>query len=491
MKSVKNIIALDCGNSSIRVVLGRYDGEKIITEVISQTPHDMVCALDYYYWDILRILEIFKNGLKRALEIVERVDSIGVSTWGIDFALYGSSGSMLQNPLSYRNTIGQKYLSSLSDEEKDDMFYETGILCDKINSIYMLRGIKEMMPDIFNTADKLLMVPDIINYMLTGKMVNEPSEFSTTQLLRSSDKKISEKICSSFDIPTKLFSSLGRHGEIIGYLLPYIKRELNIDYDIPVICTPSHDTASAVMAIPASEEVFPFISSGTWSLIGTEIGEPIITREVKESNLTNEVGAFNRITLLKNSAGMFIIQKIKKEYEEDTGMESTWDELDRLSENYKGIIPLFDVNNNRFFNPKHMGQEIWNYLLETRQVKGNLDWGIIIKSVHESMACCYAVTISSLEKILCRKFSSIYIAGGGSRNVMVNHLAAKRTGKKVIACSKESTSLGNIGAQIKYFEKDIDLSGIRRILSNSIDIREYVEEYDDPGLTERYTSLSS
>jgi sugar (pentulose or hexulose) kinase len=439
----------------------------------------------------LRILDIFKNGLKKALEIVGRIDSIGVCTWGVDFALYESNGHMLQNPLSYRNTIGQKYLGCLSDEEKDSMFYETGILCDKINSVYMLRGIKEMMPDIFNAADKLLMVPDIINYMLTGKMINEPSEFSTSQLLRSSDKKISKKICSSFNIPEKLFSPIGRHGEIIGYLLPHIKQELNIDYDIPVICTPSHDTASAVMAIPASEDVFPFISSGTWSLIGTEIEEPMITKEVKESNLTNEVGAFNKITLLKNSAGMFIIQRIKKEYDAYTGVESTWDELDKLAGDYIGPTPLFDVNNNRLFNPKHMGQEIWNCLLETKQAKGNLNWGIIIKAVHESMACCYAVTISSLEIILGRKFKSIYIVGGGSKNVMVNLLTAKRTGKKVITCSKESTSLGNNGAQIKYFEKDITISGIRKILSNSIDIREYVEEYDNPGLTDSYSSLSS
>lgn len=489
MDNVKNIIALDCGNSSFRLVLGQYDGKHIKTEIIMQIPNDMVRVFDYYYWDFLKIFSYFKQGLKKVVERGYKIDSIGVCTWGIDFALYDKRGNMLNNPLSYRNTIGNQYLERLNLGQKKDLFFDTGILCDKINSLYMLNGMRDHFPEIFSTADKILMIPDIINYMLTGKMVNEPSELSTTQILNSQTRKISKKICEQFSIPTSMFNPIGKHGLAIGNILPYIKEEIGVDYDIPVICVPSHDTASAVMAVPTEDERFVFISSGTWSLIGTELDEPIINEKVLESGLTNEVGAFNKITMLKNSTGMFIIQRIKKEFDEVMGAEHTWDELDEIAKQYTGNAPLFNVNSDCFFNTRHMGKEIWNYLIKTGQVSGEINWGAVIKSVHESMACSYAQTIQDIENITGENFSSIYIVGGGSKNVMVNELTAKRTGKKVIACSKESTSLGNIAAQLKYFVPDITVKGIRKILRDSVAVREYVTDFEDNSMVETYSKL--
>ena len=489
MSRVKNIISLDCGNSSYRVVLGKYDGENISTEVIAQESNSMVQKQDYYYWDLHKIFNFFKRSLKKVLQNVDRVDSIGICTWGVDFALYDEEKNMISNPLSYRNTIGEDILKDLSQKEKNEMFYETGILCDKINSIFMLKGIKDKMPENFNRADKLLMIPDILNYMLTGVMINEPSELSTTQILSSMTKDISLDICNKFEIPSSLFSEIGKHGETIGNLLPCIKDELGIDYDIPVICVPSHDTASAVVAIPTKEDNFAFISSGTWSLIGAELEKPVVTKEVLESNLTNEIGAFNKTTILKNSAGMFIIQRIKKEYDEMTNRDNSWEEINKIADMYVGDVLLININNIRFFNPVHMGKEIYNYLIETNQIQGEFDWSAVIKAVQESMACCYAQTISSLENVIRKEFDEIYIVGGGSKNIVVNRLTAKRTGKKIIVCSKESTSLGNIVVQIKHFEKNISLKDMRDIVKKSIDLEEYQIEKEDNGIVEKYSKL--
>ncbi|MPM97424.1 Rhamnulokinase [bioreactor metagenome] len=344
------------------------------------------------------------------------------------------------------------------------------------------------MPDLFSIADKFLMIPDILNYFLTGIMINEPSEFSTSQLMDVRTKKISPETCKKFNIDTKLFSEIGEHGKTIGNVRKNILEEIEIDYDIPVICVPSHDTASAVTAIPTQEDSFVFISSGTWSLIGTELDEPKINDDTLNARLTNEVSAFNKSTLLKNSAGMFIIQRIKQEFDAAMNRTSTWDELDELADLCQGDIPLFNVNDIRFFNPYKMSEEIWRYLLETNQVSGQLDWGTVIKSVHESMSCSYAVTIEDLEKALDKEFHSVYIVGGGSKNIAVNNLTAKRTGKKVIACSKESTALGNIATQLKAFDESMTLKKIRKIITNSISVKEYTAEKDSE-IVERYRTL--
>ncbi|MEL7656226.1 MAG: rhamnulokinase family protein [Bacillota bacterium] len=486
---IKNLVGLDCGNSSFRVLLGKFDGQTITTEVIDQIPNDMIRVGDYFYWDILKIFEGFQSSLKKIARKVDKIDSIGICTWGVDFALFDQSGNMIGNPLSYRNDIGEIYLSRLTEVQKKEMFQKTGIVCDKINSIYRLAAMKDLMPDMYSITDKILMVPDILNYFMTGIMVNEPSELSTTQIMSAKSREICSDICEEFGISENLFCKLGKHGEQIGLVRKSILEEIGVSYSIPLICVPSHDTASAVVAIPAQEDDYIFISSGTWSLIGTEADDPIINDIVLEAALTNEVGAFNKITLLKNSAGMFIIQRVKKEYDSNMDKISTWDELNELAELYQDEIPLININHSRFFNPAQMSDEIWDYLNETGQVEGEFNWGIIIKAVYESMACCYAVTVEQLEKAVSKHFDSIYIVGGGSKNTMVNKLTAKRTGKKVFACGQESTALGNIAAQIKAFDNNMDLKRIRKVIENSITVVKYSECQEGTEMIQRYKKL--
>lgn len=489
MSSTKYMVGLDCGNSSFRILLGEYDGNTIKTQVIEQIPNYMIRVGDYYYWDLLRIFQGFKVCLKKIARQVEKIDSIGICTWGVDFALFDELGNMLSNSLSYRNNFGEKALKALTDEQKKAMFEKTGILCDKINSVYLLRAMKDEFPQMFSVADKILMVPDILNYFMTGVMMNEPSELSTTQLMSSKTREISEQACELMEIPKELFCEIGTHGKTIGNVRKSILEEIGVDYDIPVICVPSHDTASAITAIPTSEEDFIFISSGTWSLIGTELDEPIINDDVLNASLTNEVGAFDKITLLKNSIGMFIFQNLKKEYEHETISKISWDEFDLLANDHIGQIPLFNINNTRFFNPISMSKEIWEYLKETNQASGELNWGTIIKAVQESMACCYAITIEDIERVIDKKLERIYIVGGGSKNVVVNELTAKRTGKKVVACSKESTALGNIATQICAFDDTMNLKKIREVIANSSTNKEYSFKQEGLEVVERYRQM--
>jgi sugar (pentulose or hexulose) kinase len=337
----------------------------------------------------------------------------------------------------------------------------------------MLLGMRRVMPEICAAGDKLLPVPDALNYMLTGELRNEPTELSTTQLMNVATGAVSEEVCAFFGIKPSLFSPIGVHAERIGFLESGIREELGIDYEIPVVCVPSHDTAAAVLAIPAEEREFAFISSGTWSLIGTELEKPAITEAVLNAGLTNEYGAFGRITLLKNSMGMFMLQRIRAEYEAVTGRETAWEEITALMDAHSGEMPLIDVNADAFFNPPNMSRAVWDRLLDSGQAAGDIKWPLLIAAVYNSLARSYGQAVRDTEKATGRSFRRIYILGGGANNERLNQLTADRSGKEVVACDPESTALGNILCQIKYFDKDLSVEDLRGIAGASIRTKRY------------------
>lgn len=488
MSDIKTMVALDCGNSSFRIVLGQYKAGKMESTVIDQIPNSMTKIGEYYYWDMLHIFNEFKASLKKVASTYEKIDSIGICTWGVDFALFDKDGHMVSNPLSYRNVIGEQVLSKLNEEEKTKMFYDTGILCDKINSLYMLSGMKERFPQIMSIADRCLMVPDILNYFMTGEMLNEPSELSTTQLMDARTRTVNKAVCEKFGVDKDLFGQIGEHGKKIGNVKADILEEIGVDYDIPVICVPSHDTASAVAAIPAVKDQFGFISCGTWSLIGTELEEPICNEQVIKANLTNEVGAFGKITLLKNSAGMFIVNQLKKEYDFLRGEKVAWDEISKLAEE-SDTHAVIDLNAPEFFNPTSMSKAVWKYLLDTDQVSGELQWGVLFKTFYESLACCYAATIKDVENITGKTFEKVYIVGGGAASKVLLRLTAQHVGKAIVVCFGESTSMGNLAVQLKYFKPELELRDIRAIVSSSYKTEEYVIEKKDEEVLAKYMEI--
>ncbi|MHC1740561.1 MAG: rhamnulokinase family protein [Anaerolineaceae bacterium] len=462
-------VAFDCGNSSLRVVVGTYDGKKVTTDVVSQVPNSTIELNGIYYWDILYIFDSLRKGLREAVEKYKTIDSIGICTWGVDFGLLDETGTILSNPLSYRNTIGDAELSKLSEIERRWMFEQTGIQNNRINSLYQLSGIKRITPSIVNITKKMLLIPDLLGFLFTGAMNTEFSIVSSTQMLDVKTGEYAQAVLEKFGIEKNILQPLLQHGEVIGNLKDSIADELGIP-PCPVICVPSHDTACAVTSVPTQEDDFIFISSGTWSLIGTELQHPLVNDTVFERDFANEGGVFNSITLLKNSTGMHILQCIKKELE-IKGQKFSWDEIVEMARQYQGKVSLFNPNSFQLFNPKSMIETIQNLI-----VSENKSIQHVIAAAYTSLSYSYRFAIEQIQEITGISYQSIYIVGGGSQNHYLNQLTANITGKNVIAGPKEATSLGNIGVQLVHHLDDFDLKKIRKMVQQSEEITYYSPE---------------
>ena len=458
-------VGFDCGNSSIRTVIGRYDGSSIEMELVQKEPNGAVTVNGVHYWDILNIFNIMQNGLKKAVETYGHIDSVGITTWGIDFGLLGSSGHLLNNPFCYRNEFGLKGMESVDESTRQRLFELTGIQNHPMNSLYQLVGIRKLVPEYYSFAKDLLLVPDLLTYMFTGQKGTESTIASTSQLLDMRTQQYSQEVLDLMGLERTMFHPVVPHGQVRGLMLPSIAEKLNIP-SIPFISVPSHDTASAVVSVPATSDQFVFISSGTWSLIGTELPGPIINAKVFEHSFANEGGALGSITLLKNSAGMHIIKNVKDEMCTAQGKSYSWDELLDMAEQAGVSVSLYDPNNTKLFNPDKIIEAI-------QELSGESEISRVLASSYISLACSYREAIESLQEITASVFEQVHIIGGGSRNGYLNQLAANISGKVIIAGPEEATSLGVIAMQILHHDPSQSLSSIRRMISKSFHPKTY------------------
>ena len=461
-KDTIKCVGFDCGNSSVRTVIGLYDGSSIKSEVIMQVPNKAITVNGVDFWDILHIFDAMQKGLKESENRYGRIDSAGITTWGIDFGILGKSGQLIGNPLCYRNIFGVKGLESMDEASKKTLFNLSGIQNHPMNSMYQLLGIREMLPEYYETAEDILFIPDLLNFMFTGVKGAEDTIASTSQLLDMRTGDYCDKIFQITNLNRKLFHPIIPNGTPRGVILDSIADELEIKSRMPFISVPSHDTASAVVSVPASEDKFIFISSGTWSLIGTEIDEPIINDEVFDLSFANEGGAADTITLLKNSAGMHILQNVKNEMEQLKSRKYEWPELIAMAEGAGNKVTPYDPNHQSLFNPEKMISAITDLTGETEIER-------ILASSFISLACSYKEAITVLEKICGYSFHAVHIIGGGSRNAYLNQLSANITGKPVITGPEEATSLGVIASQLLYHEPDSTLKSIRRVVAKGIE----------------------
>ena len=480
-----NFLSFDIGNSSVRVFLCVFDGKKITARLLLHEPNEQTLRGDYYYWDIKKIFSALKKGFSAAAREVDRVHAIGICTWGVDFALFDEKGTMLADLLCYRNTIGKEELDKIPQEEQDAMFYRTGILSNRINSVFMLKGIRTKMPDLLARGKKLLMIPDILNYFFTGRCYNEVSEASTTQLLDVRTMRFSEEQCRTHGIDPGLFCPVAEHGTLIGNVLPEILEEAGVSYDVPVVCVPSHDTASAVMGTPSEEEIFLFVSAGTWALIGVHCREPVINENVLSRGFTNEVGPFGHIMLLKNSIGLFIFQKLQAEYSSD-GKEMTWDKFEELADSYRGSPLMFNVNHPDFFNPPRMSEAIQDYLTRSGQMKNPVNMDAMISAAYNSLAASFVAGLNSANEISGAKLQKAVIVGGGSQSKKLIQLVADISGMEIIAGGLECTSIGNALTQAAYVCKGLSFNDLRQIAAASVHTERYVRKDDKSDLLDKY-----
>ncbi len=468
MNKKETYLGFDCGNSSIRTMLGTFDGSHISLEAVHQVPNQGLLGFQYDYWDILAIVEQMQQGMKLALARESSITSFGISTWGIDFGFLGPSGELLANPLCYRNPLGLGALEKQSPEDLRFMFDNTGIQNHAMNSVYQLLGIREKLPEFYQNANTLLLIPDLLNYLLTGKKNGEVSIASTTGLMDMRTRKYSNTVFAKTGIRKTLFPPLVGHGVVRGQLRGEIATRLG-SKAIPSISVPSHDTASAIVSVPTLEKDFAYISSGTWSLIGTELEQPIISDEVYAHGFSNEGGVFGSITLLKNSCGMHILQNIKREIEFSDTKKYPWDDLVAMAMPFLegGLYKTFDPNDASLYNPASMVSAV-------RSLVGSDDLGLVLASAYHSLAVSYAQAITDLEHITGKEYGAIHIIGGGARNWHLNQMTADISRKKVIAGPVEATSLGIIAIQLMHAHPEMTITDVRSIIQDSVEVVEYL-----------------
>jgi rhamnulokinase len=467
MSKELNLIAIDCGNSGIRVTLGRFNGSRVQIQLIHQIEQKEVFFNGYFYWDFLFIYQQLKNALRKAHAEYGRIDSAAISTWGIDFGLLNQENYLLANPLSYRNSLGKRALDTLTEEQRRFNFFHTGIRCDRINTLYQILGFREAYPQLFGQASRLFLVPDLLNYLFTGEAWAESTESSTSQVYDVQTKGYSDEVLRAFNIDKNLFPPLKEHGEARGQLKKEIADELGINV-FPFITIPSHDTAAAVTSIcpEGKGDEHLFISSGTWSLIGVELPEPLVNETVYNSDFTNEGGILGTITFLKNSAGMYIARRLYDEFFPQG--EVSWDWITEKVSTLSPAKLLFDPNDEDLFNPLSMREAI----SQKTGIGVEKDFELF-RVIYDSLAYSYQEAIEEIERIMGRTYDTIHVVGGGSRNKLLNKLTADLTRKAVAAGPDEATSIGNLGVQLLYGGNARGLSDIRRIIKNSIQIAVY------------------
>ena len=433
-------LACDFGGGSGRVMAGWLDEQgQVQLEEIHRFANRQVRLGNTLYWDFPALFQDMKDGLRLAAErFGSRISSIGIDTWGVDFGLIDAEGHLLGLPVCYRDqrTEGQieAYFSTHSEA---DYYSRTGTQILSINTIFQLRALAEHHDAALSAAHRLLFMPDLFAYFLTGTANCEYTIASTSGLINAATRQWDDHLITDLGLPRHLFGPIVQPGTSRGRLLPHVAAELGLAESVEVIAVASHDTASAVMAVPTADQPTAWLSSGTWSLLGTTLSAPILTEEARLADFTNEGGAAGTITFLSNITGLWILQRLAAEWG-----TNDWAALTQAAEEAEVEgIPLIDVDDARFTSPASMAQEI------TLATGRQLSQGEMVRIVLESLAERYSRAIQHLNSMLPQPVERLHIIGGGSQNQLLNRLAALRTGLPVSTGPVEATAIGNVLCQ--------------------------------------------
>ncbi|MBK7107055.1 MAG: rhamnulokinase [Ignavibacteriae bacterium] len=463
-------LAIDFGAESGRAIVGILENNKIKLEEVHRFPNRPVNVHGSLHWNILQLFEELKTGISKAIQKGHSdIKSIAVDTWGVDFGFVTKDNQLLGNPFAYRDSRTNGILEKAFKLMPKDVIYNlTGIQFMQINSAFQLLSMVKSKSEILKSADKLLFMPDLFNFLLTGEKKSEYTISSTSQLLNAKTKNWESKIFSGLKIPQKIMCEIVSPGTKIGNLNSSICNSLGLK-NIDVIAVGSHDTASAVAAVPNLKNNWAFISSGTWSLIGIETDKPVINKKSFEYNFTNEGGVGGKIRFLRNVMGMWIIQQLKKEWEKE-GNSYSYIQLNKIAEKANPFKCFIDVDSSDFLNPQSMIEAINNYCKKTNQLKPK-NKAEYVRSVLESLAVKYRIIIENINSITNKKIDTLNIVGGGSQNDLLNHFTADCSKLKVIAGPVEATAFGNILVQAIANNCIKDISSGRKIISNSVEIK--------------------
>ena len=464
------VLAFDFGGSSGRAIFGSFDGEKINIKEIHRFSNDPVFINGTMYWDVLRLFFEIKQSLIKAKQYGE-IDSIGIDTWGVDFALLDKDGQLIENPVHYRDerTFGmvEKSFEKIS---KDEFYSITGNQFMEINTVFQLLALKEKRSHLLERADVMLLMPDLFNYLLTGKMVTENSIASTTQLFDAKKRTWSDKVINALGLPRKIFTEIVPSGTLIGDISKEICEELKIE-KCKVIAVAGHDTQSALVSVPTTEKDFVFLSCGTWSLLGTEIDEPIINEKSSKYNITNEGGYENKASFLKNIIGLWLIQESKRQWKRE-GKEYNFSTLEELAREAKPFKCFIDPDDPIFVQAGDIPSRIREYCLKTNQeIPENC--GEFVRCINESLAMKYRYSLEEIKDCTNKNYDVIYMVGGGTQSKLLCQMTANACNIKVSAGPIEATVYGNIAIQLMATNKIENLYKAREIIRNSNDMSYY------------------
>ncbi len=442
-----NYIAVDLGASGGRVVLGRWDGAGIALEEMHRFANEPVTVMGHLHWDVLRLWAEIKRGMAHYCATYrEPLDGVGLATWGVDFGLLDSGGRLLGNPYHYRDSRTDGMLERAFEiVPRQQIFAQTGIQFMQINTLYQLFSMVQNSDPQLDAAHSLVLMPNLFYYWLSGQRVAEYTHATTTQCFDAGERRWANELLARLHIPTHLLPPVVAPGTVLGDLLPDVMYEIGLQRAAPVIAIASHDTASAVAAIPGLDASSAYISSGTWSLMGVETLEPVLSTRAEARNFTNEGGVGGTIRLLKNIAGLWLLQECRRQWQRE-GRNYEWDDLLVLAEQVQPFRSLVDPDATTFLSPGNMPAALREYCLHTGQAVPE-SVGAIIRCCIESLALKYRQVLSDLEDLVGHRLDTVRIVGGGCRNRMLCAFTADACNRPVMAGPVEATALGSIVVQ--------------------------------------------
>lgn len=467
-----HFLAFDLGASSGRAILGTLKNKRLKLIEIHRFKNEMICIHGSYYWNIYSLFDELKTGLKKCISNFNvKPHSIGIDTWGVDYALVMSDGRLSGLPFAYRDHRTDYAMNEFFENISiKDTYLLSGIQFMQFNTLFQLFSSVSKNDPALKVGDKLLFTPDVLNYFFTGILKNEYTIASTSQLLKPGKPEWEYRLYKAAGIPEKLAGEIILPGTVLGNLLPEIDDQTGCGI-IPCIAVASHDTASAVVSIPAQGSNWAFLSSGTWSLLGIESSAPIVNEKSLEMNFTNEGGVESTTRFLKNIMGMWLIQECKRIW--DREQQLTWQEIVDLSNFAEPFKCFINPDSPQFLNPGNMPDAIQEFCRNTNQHIPETR-GDIARCIYDSLVLKYKFTLKQIEEITGTTIDKLHVIGGGSHNKMLNQLTANAAGIPVVAGPTEATAIGNILMQAKALGVIGSLSELREVVKDSFEVSTFL-----------------
>jgi rhamnulokinase len=465
------LLAFDLGAESGRGVLGRFDGEKVDLQVVHRFPNGPVRTMDAWHWDVLRLYSEMLTALRRCAAEHGTVDSMGVDTWGVDFALLGRGDTLLGNPRHYRDPHTEGMLELAFERVPRQRIFElTGLQFLRFNTLFQLLALRQARSPLLDVAESMLLMPDLFHFFLTGVKANEFTDATTSQLYDPSRRCWARELTKAFEVPDRILGTIVPAGTVLGRLRPPVSADTGAG-TVQVVVPATHDTGSAVAAVPAKGNSWAYISSGTWSLMGVEIPAPVINEKALAYNFTNEGGVGGSIRFLKNIMGLWLVQECRRSWEK-SGTTYDYEELAAMAHASSPFVSMIDPDDASFLLPEDMPSAIADYCRRTGQPVPS-STGALVRCALESLALRYRWVLERLEELLSRRLDVIHVVGGGSQNKFLCQLTADACNRRVLAGPAEATALGNVLVQAIGLGLLKDLGDAREVARRSFAPQSY------------------